>query len=408
MIDDQTSSATADGPAAPAHSPNLPADKKRLIALVAVVIVVAVGVGFALSRHSSSKSAGGELTLTAATDPGANAFMPPATSPPPTETQTPPTLQPQGDGTTVETQPLPGDRDGLYGGTDNSAEVDRDKIVDFLRGHPAQAGAFVESLNTDTSMLWSGGRQLTVADIPHYLHELTPGVLRLDTRVTNHGFDGMHSTAVQSVFQAGNAVLVDAHGVPRVRGLNGDPLTAPVALRGEPQITGAPWPGYHSGALARVTPTTAAISDFVLVDVVTGKPFNRPTGTTGASDTAHTQPVAEPQPSTSRSEQSPQGGHQSDVAGTYLRHSVSWVCNGIDARSPDAPLGVTLQGNTVSVFGLSGTLNSDGSFWEDGPWGPYDHATVKGVFTHDSGNWAIRDGTWDDRFCHGTWTATKQ
>jgi hypothetical protein len=66
---------------------------------------------------------------------------------------------------------------------------------------------------------WSGGRQITVADIPVYLHELTPAVLRLDTRITDHGFDGMHSTARQSVFQAGTAVLVDAHGVPRVRDL---------------------------------------------------------------------------------------------------------------------------------------------------------------------------------------------
>jgi hypothetical protein len=63
-----------------------------------------------------------------------------------------PTLQPQGDGNTVATQPLPGDRDGLYGGTTNNAEVDREKMITFLGTHPAQADAFVEALNTDTTL----------------------------------------------------------------------------------------------------------------------------------------------------------------------------------------------------------------------------------------------------------------
>ena len=58
---------------------------------------------------------------------------------------------------------------------------------------------------------------LTAADIPTYLGELTPTVLRLDTRVTNHGFDGTRPTALQSVLQTGTAVFVDAHGVPRAR-----------------------------------------------------------------------------------------------------------------------------------------------------------------------------------------------
>ena len=126
------------------------------------------------------------------------------------------------------TQSLPGDRDGLYGGTMNNAECDRDKMIDFLSSHPAQAGAFVEALNTDPALYWSGGHPLTAADIPTYLRELTPTVLRLDTRVTNHGFDGTHPTTLQSVFQPGTAVFVDAHGLPRARCYCGNPLTAPV------------------------------------------------------------------------------------------------------------------------------------------------------------------------------------
>jgi hypothetical protein len=199
-------------------------DKKPnwLIALLVVVLIAAAGAG--TSCHSKatggehSKATGGELVLTEATDPGVNAFMPPAASPPPTTTQPAPTLQPQGDGTTVATQPLPGDRDGLYGGTVNNAECDREKMITFLGAHPAQAGAFVDALNSDPDLYWSGGHTLTAVDVPTYLRELTPVVLRLDIRITNHGFDGTQFTTVPSVFQAGTAVLVDAHGVPRVRG----------------------------------------------------------------------------------------------------------------------------------------------------------------------------------------------
>ncbi len=385
-------------PAAPdaEHQPPATRSKRyRLIALLAVVLIAA-----ATSCHS--KASGGELVLTAATDPGANAFMPPAASPPPTNTQPPPTLQPQGDGATVATQPLPGDRDGLYGGTDNNAGIDRDKMIDFLGANPAQAGAFVEALNTDTTVYWSGGRPLTVADIPAYLHELTPMALRLDTRITNHGFDGRHFTTVQSVFQAGTAVLVDAHGVPRVRGFSCDPLTAPIALRGAPKLVGTAWPGYHPGGLAEVQATKAAITNFVLVDVVTGHPFNRPAGTTGGGDTPHSQPVPLPGPSsaTTTSAQKP----ELDIDGTYLVH---FIIRGACNPPGDFTYDVTHQGNTLKI-GLyyTGTLNGDGSFEAH-----IQYAVMRGVFATEGGRTVIRDGTINSvgtAACDNTFVATKQ
>jgi Protein of unknown function (DUF2510) len=182
-------------------SPATRSKRNWLIALLVVVLIAAAGGGVVLLRNVlSSKPTGGELVLTGATDPGMNPFMPPAAPPPPTDTQPPPTLPPHGDGTTVATQPLPGDRDGLYGGTLNNADSDREKMITFLGSHPTQADAFVEALNTDPTLYWSGGRLLTAADIPTYLRELTPALLRLDTRVTYHGFDGTHPTTLQSVF----------------------------------------------------------------------------------------------------------------------------------------------------------------------------------------------------------------
>jgi hypothetical protein len=376
--------------------------RNRLIPLLVVVLIGAIGAVPACH----SKASGGELMLTAAADPGPNAFMPPAASPPPTSTQPPPTLQPQGDGNTVETAPLPGDRDGVYGGIDNNAEVDGDKIADFLTANPAQANSFVESLNSDTTIYWTGGNHLTVADMPRYLHELTPAVLRLDTRITDHGFDGTHSHARQSVFQAGNAVLVDAHGVPRVRGLSGNPLTAPIQLKGEPKLLGTPWPGYRPGALARVEPTAAAMSNFVLVDVVTGQPFNRPAGSTGTNDTPHTQPVASPGPASTATK----AGHDplSDIDGTYVWHITADPAYGCNHPPNDWTFAVTHQGNTMSFVGnvtLTGSLNADGSFLVT----TVGDLRAGGVFATEGGHSVIRDGTLRNASsCVETFTGTKQ
>jgi hypothetical protein len=384
-------------------SQNSSSGARRLIPLLVIVLIATI---VASTSCSSKAASGGELELTAAADPGPNAFMPPAAPPPPTDTQPPPTLQPQGDDHTVETAPLPGDRDGLYGGTDNNAGIDPDKMVDFLGANPTQADAFVDALNSDPTVYWSGGRRLVVADIATYLRELTPAVLRLDTRITNHGFDGAHHTSLQSVFQRGTAVLVDAHGVPRVRGLSGNPLTAPIALKGEPKLVGAPWPGYHPGALARVEPTTADIKNFVLVDVVTGKPFNRPAGTTGAGDTPHTQPVGSPGPASTATK----AGHDplSDIDGTYVWHITADPAYGCNHPPNDWTFAVTHQGSTMSFVGnvtLTGSLNADGSFLVT----TVGDLRAGGVFATEGGHSVIRDGTLRNASsCVETFTGTKQ
>jgi hypothetical protein len=361
-----------------------------------------------LRNSMSPKTTGAELVLTGATDPGANAFMPPAGSPPPTDTQPPPTLQPHGGGTPVATQPLPGDRDGLYGGTLNNAECDREKMITFLGDHPAHAGAFVEALNTDPTLYWSGGHPLATGDIPTYLRELTPVLLRLDTRVTNHGFDGTHPTTLQSVFQAGTAVFVDAHGVPRARCYCGNPLTAPIALSGEPNAVGTAWRGYNPAALAAVEPSTATISVFVLVDVVTGQSFNRPAGTTGTNDTPHSQPLPPPQPVPTGPATGP--GNQPAIDGTYLMHALTDTC---PLTHVDRSMTVTRQGNTLTVnldagFALTGTLNADGSFQVSGGPAGRGGGTMRGVFATEGGRTVIRDVTYQTQHCSLTLEGTKQ
>ena len=373
--------------------------RKWLIAVMVVLLVTVAGTAVVLRNVLSSEGTT-ELVLTAATDTGANPFMPPAATAPPANTQPPPTLQPHGGGPVV-TQPLPGDREGLYGGTLNNAECDRDKMIAFLGSHPAQAGAFVDALNTDPTLSWSGGHTLTAADIPTYLRELTPTVLRLDTRVTNHGFDGTHPTTLQSVFQPGTAVFVDAHGVPRARCYCGNPLTAPAALTGEPKPVGTAWAGYNPAALAAVQSSKAAIANFVLVDVVTGQAFNRPAGTTGTNDTAHTQPVPSPGPAST----TPTTGQAAplDIDGTYPLQVVTTTCDGGNRENT---VTVTHQGNALTMswrgISMTGTLNADGSFSLSGT-----YASIQGVFATEGGRTVTRL-TSVGPHCTSTFVGTKQ
>ena len=100
-------------------------------------------------------------------------------------------------------------------------------MIAFLETHPAEARAFVAALNADLSLRWSQGTSDSVDRIGAYIRELTPAFLRVDTRVTNHGFDGTNPIPLQSILQAGTAVPLDTYGVPRVRCYCGNPLTAP-------------------------------------------------------------------------------------------------------------------------------------------------------------------------------------
>ncbi|CAM3876759.1 DUF6777 domain-containing protein [Smaragdicoccus niigatensis] len=253
----------------------------RWIALVVVLVSALAGCS---AKPATGTSESGEVWLTTATAPGHNPFMPPAAAALPEKTATPPKLTPQGNGQSITPQSQPGNQEGLYGGTMNNSSCDRDKMIAFLQTHPAQAKAFVEALNADSTLFWSGGRQLRVDQIAAYLRELTPVILRVDTRVTNHGFDGTKATPLQSVLQAGTAVMVDGHGVPRARCYCGNPLTAPSALTATPKENGPRWAGYNPGTIVVVQPTTIVINIFVLIDIVTGQPFNRPVGSDGKKD----------------------------------------------------------------------------------------------------------------------------
>ncbi|MFF3737043.1 DUF6777 domain-containing protein [Streptomyces sp. NPDC002566] len=176
---------------------------------------------------------------------------------------------------------------GLYGGTRKVAACDVEKQIAALKAEPAKNSAFASVAGVGP------------AAVPAYLRSLTPVRLRMDTRVTNHGYRDGRATPYQAVLQSGTAVLVDARGVPRVRCACGNPLTPPVAQRTTPRITGEPWPGYDASKVVVITPSAKVVETFVLYDAAAHAWFTRDRGDTGDKDRPAKPPATTPEPSPS-------------------------------------------------------------------------------------------------------------
>jgi hypothetical protein len=168
----------------------------------------------------------------------------------------------------------------LYAGSAEALSCNAAAIANDLVSRPARAQAWAQTFSIQPSQ------------VPEYLNSLTPVTLTTDTWVTSHGYAGLQSTTQQTVLQAGNAVLIDAAGVPRVQCSSGNPLQPPADgnLAALP-TTGQPWPGYEAqnvvavaysnapSSFADPVPTTP-VSEFELLDLATGGPLPRKAGGT--------------------------------------------------------------------------------------------------------------------------------
>jgi hypothetical protein len=172
---------------------------------------------------------------------------------------------------------------GLYGGTRNASSCDVEKQVKALRADPAKNSVFASVAGVRPS------------GVPAFLRSLTPVQLRMDTRVTNHGYRDGAATSYQAVLQAGTAVLVDDRGVPRTRCACGNPLTPPVAQQATPKPTGDTWPSYSPSNVVVVAPSTTVINVFVIYDPDRHDWIARHRGDTGGKD-HKTHPPARPSP----------------------------------------------------------------------------------------------------------------
>ncbi|MFF0115435.1 DUF6777 domain-containing protein [Streptomyces prasinus] len=246
-----------------------------LVAAMAVALALAV----LLTRtDGGSEAGGGEIFLQAANAAGPDPFTGSTAedgSAPPTASAPPATGTPTA-GSATESSPatavrgVRGGEPGLYGGTRDVSSCDVEQQITYLRKVPAKNEAFASVAGVASS------------EIPSYLRSLTPLRLRLDTRVTNHGYRDGAATDYQAVLQAGTAVLVDDRGVPRVRCACGNPLTRPVE-QADPRYTGTPWPGYSPSKVVVVDPAPRDVGKFVVRDTDGGW-FERRQGDTGGRD----------------------------------------------------------------------------------------------------------------------------
>ncbi|MCM9083348.1 MULTISPECIES: DUF6777 domain-containing protein [Streptomyces] len=180
----------------------------------------------------------------------------------------PPLPNPTGQGIRTVNAATP----GLYGGTQRLGSCDVEQQVRFLTDDEGKARAFADAIDIEQEK------------IPEFLRGLTPVVLRADTRVTNHAFRDGAADAFQSVLQAGTAVLVDEHGMPRVRCGCGNPLASPRTAKGSPVHKGDPWSGYQANQVVVIEPTTHVINSLVIVNIADNTWIERKRGDDGAQD----------------------------------------------------------------------------------------------------------------------------
>lgn len=167
-----------------------------------------------------------------------------------------------------------GDAPGLYGGTRKASSCDKAALVEFLQVNADKAGA------------WSGALGITARDIPEFVADLTPAVLRVDTLVTNHGYRDGTATAVPAVLQAGVSVLVDRKGMPVVKCNCGNPLTPPDEEIDpkDSKFKGASWPQFNSEKVTVIETPEQEVETLTLVDSESETAFERPVGTGGDED----------------------------------------------------------------------------------------------------------------------------
>lgn len=257
--------------------------------VIAVIGALLVGSGAAYGifrlTNPGSPSKSSEVLLQPGADNGPDPFTASVATTRPQVTGTPSPTAGQNGGE-VKVASTRGSTPGLYGGTQQNGTCNTDQLVTYLRANPSKAAAWVQALDSDPGLRWSGGSQVRVEQIDQYAHELTSVMLRTDTRITNHGYRNGSVTTFASVLQAGTAVLVDQYGVPRARCACGNPLTSPTSLTGTVVFVGPRWQTFSSSSLVSIASSTTIVNNFTVVNVNTGAPFARPAGGTGASDTA--------------------------------------------------------------------------------------------------------------------------
>lgn len=324
-------------PPAPAPAAKEKSSKKFVIGgIVAVLALGAAAVGFVFL---GSDDAGAEEVLLEPLDTtGENPFTEAVGEDVPVEpAEVPPT-----DAAAVQ---IDGDTVGLYGGTDEDGRCDPAQLVTFLQQNPDKAAA------------WASVHGITPDQIPDFVAGLTPLVLRSDTAVTNHGFRDGSAYSLQSVLQAGTAVLVNDKGEPVVKCGCGNPLLAPESS-GTPEYTGTRWPDFNPRAIVVIQASSTTINTFQVFNLTTNTITRVPAGSSNIPGTPGTPPVPPTIPGTT----TPPTTTTPSINGRYNMTITNVVCEingGTCPPTEQVTIEINCSGSTCDIGGDPYTLNGN-------------------------------------------------
>lgn len=168
---------------------------------------------------------------------------------------------------------VPGTQPGLYGIVGKTVVCDVPAVANYLDAHPERSAAWAQAIG------------ISPQKVPYYLNTLTPVALTADIWVTSWNFTDGHAVPAQMVLQAGNAVLIDQVGVPRVHCATGNPLAPPANIDlGTLTLQGAQWQEFKPQNVIAVAYSgggaTQPVTEFSLRDLSTGETDTRPAGGT--------------------------------------------------------------------------------------------------------------------------------
>ncbi|SHU17660.1 Uncharacterised protein [Mycobacteroides abscessus subsp. abscessus] len=245
------------------------------VVLTALVVVVVLH----KSAADDAQPRRGVMTLTAANAPTADPFMPSVVVTPTQISDTAAgqiaslaTQLPQSAARGVRV--VQGLQPGLYGVAGQSFPCDVAEVANRL------------DASRDKAAVWAQALGLSVQQVPHYLNTLTPVALTIDTWVTAYLYTDGRARGLQTVLQAGTAVLIDPAGVPRLHCASGDPLSPSANLNAADLNTdGKGWSGFEVRNVAAIAyggapsgPTT--VTEFSVLDLGTGERATRKAGGT--------------------------------------------------------------------------------------------------------------------------------
>ncbi|QIZ01496.2 DUF6777 domain-containing protein [Streptomyces sp. S1D4-11] len=170
---------------------------------------------------------------------------------------------------------------GVWGGSTKPGTCAVAKLKKFL----------TDPKNSAKAQEWARVLHISTDQIPSYIDQLTPVVLRHDTLVTNHDYKNGKAVSYAALLQAGIAILVDQQGLPAVKCSCGNPL---LPFEGKASKTDVrfkdgnkKWADYRQDRVVVVEPPPGAqeIHKLQLVDVHNpDRGIARPVGSDGSQD----------------------------------------------------------------------------------------------------------------------------